>query len=183
MTYLARWTTAAMLALAAATLSIVGCSATIPDANSAQAARIEGVTDMTDAAANTDEQWKQQLSPEEYDVLRRQGTERAFTGEYWNHKEDGVYRCRGCGQELFSSDAKYDSGTGWPSYWQPIDGANVATDNDDSWFGRRTEVHCSNCGGHLGHVFDDGPQPTGLRYCINSVSLDFKSASAGDAPE
>jgi len=124
----------------------------------------------------TEAEWKRRLTPEQYRVLRKHGTERAFSGEYWDTKEAGVYRCAGCGQPLFGSDAKFDSGTGWPSFWQPVDDEAVATETDRSFFMVRTEVHCSRCGGHLGHVFPDGPEPTGQRYCINSVSLDFEGA-------
>src|SRR5689334_17409271 len=117
----------------------------------------------------TEEEWRRELTPEQYHILREKGTERAFTGKYYNNKEEGTYLCAACGQELFSSDAKYESGTGWPSFWQPMDRDRVATQDDHSHGMRRTEVVCSRCGGHLGHLFSDGPQPTGQRYCMNSA--------------
>jgi peptide-methionine (R)-S-oxide reductase len=121
----------------------------------------------------TEEQWREELSPEEYHVLREKGTERAFTGTYWDSKDEGVYRCRACGAKLFDANAKFDSGTGWPSFYEPAEGEAVETEEDRTFFMKRTEVHCSNCGGHLGHIFEDGPDPSGLRYCINSASLEL----------
>jgi len=125
----------------------------------------------------TDEEWRRLLSPLQYQVLRQGGTERAFTGRYWDQREAGTYHCAAGGAPLFSSQAKFDSGTGWPSFWQPIAQDSVATQSDDGLFERRIEVRCRRCGGHLGHVFDDGPKPTGLRYCLNSASLDFERAA------
>jgi peptide-methionine (R)-S-oxide reductase len=122
----------------------------------------------------TDEEWKAELTQEQYRVAREGGTEMAFTGKYYNHKGEGIYRCVCCGEPLFGSDAKYDSGSGWPSYWQPLQGHEPAELRDSSHGMIRVEVRCPSCGAHLGHVFEDGPKPTGLRYCINSASLDFE---------
>ena len=122
----------------------------------------------------TDSEWRESLTPEQYQVLRQHGTEPPFTGRYWNHKGEGVYACAGCGLELFRSDTKYDSRSGWPSFWDAVDPEKIETREDRSYGMVRTEVLCSRCGGHLGHLFDDGPQPTGQRYCMNSVAMDFE---------
>ena len=141
-----------------------------------QGVKVNGETGTIQKIQKSEEEWKKLLSPEEYRVLRQKGTERAWTGKYNENKEKGVYVCGACGLPLFSSDTKFDSGTGWPSFWKPLNETNIGTEVDRSFFSTRTEVHCARCGGHLGHVFPDGPPPTGLRYCLNSVALDFQKA-------
>lgn len=148
----------------------------VPAASSAQLGSAEAARQDPTPVVKSDAEWKRALAPDRYRVLRHAGTEVAFTGRYWNEHRAGVYRCAACGYDLFSSDTKFESGTGWPSFWAPILASHVSVDRDDSFGMAREEVRCARCGSHLGHVFEDGPKPTGLRYCMNSAALEFAPA-------
>lgn len=138
---------------------------------------------MSDKISRTEAEWRDTLSPEEYRILREKGTERAFTGEYWDEHRAGTYRCRACGEPLFSSETKYESGSGWPSFWKPVQDGVIDEHRDGTLGMVRTEIVCQKCGSHLGHVFPDGPRPTGLRYCVNSASLKLDTTAAGNVKD
>ena len=174
-----RWSGAAVLLAAGRGLPALAEGSDGPPADGAGPTEVnlysvaEGTVRTVPRVVRSEQEWRERLTPQQYHVTRKQGTERPFTGEYADHHEHGVYRCVGCGTDLFHSDTKFESGTGWPSFYQPVAEGNVGTHVDRAWGMVRTEVHCARCEAHLGHIFRDGPPPTGLRYCINSVSLTF----------
>ena len=167
----------AILILAVALAALASVTRAVRAGRPAEpASEVKKVDETVGHVVKTDAEWKRQLTPQQYRVLRHMGTEIAFTGRYWNQHAPGVYRCAGCGLALFASDTKFDSGTGWPSFWAPLAANHVKVDKDASHGMVREEVECARCGGHLGHLFDDGPAPTHLRHCINSAALDFAPA-------
>jgi len=173
MTYTKSFQLRVICSLLFAAFFFTGCAQSNKSTEQAQMTDCRNMENQ-DKIVKTEQEWKENLTPQQYNVTRQKGTERAFTGEYWNSKEKGTYTCVCCGQALFDSDTKYKSGTGWPSFYQPVEDCAVGTETDLAYGMKRVEVHCSRCDAHLGHVFEDGPQPTGLRYCINSASLNLQ---------